>query len=572
MKTKRFLAFLLAAVMCLSLAGCAGQGDPNANTNNNDTANQQQEAGEPDAEQYLNVYLGAEPSTFDISLRTDTYSSPIMLNTMEGLIRTEYHDGEYVATPAEAETWDISDDQTVWTFHLRDGLKWQDGEPVTAQQYVYSLQRTADPATGSPNTIFLEPILNFNEVNTGAMPVDQLGVRAVDDQTLEITLSAPTPSFLSMISSSVYYPQRQDVIEANGEKFGAEADTYIGNGPFKVTEWTHNSNIKLEKNENYWDADTVKLETVNIAIITDSSTSHSSFLTGELDIINNVDTQEWKMQFEADEANVSAPYTTATMNFQFYNYKDALFSNVNIRKAFTLCLDLDDLNEMCYGGLRDPAEGWVVPNMTVGDKNYRDEAGDMIAEMKADLEAEGKTPKDLLLQGMEELGLGNDPSTLDVTYSLAGTSEWYRTMGEYLQQVYKQELGVDIEISYAEWGIFQSNVQSGNYQIGMMSWGAYYNDPYDVLTLYTSGYDAIGTGWANDEFDQIVAASAHETDDAQRLQDYIDAETILLKDECVVCPLATTVYNRFLKSYVYGYDEEGAFTSTGYKYMYTSGR
>ena len=178
----------------------------------------------------------------------------------------------------------------------------------------------------------------------------------------------------------------------------------------------------------------------------------------------------------------------------------------------------------------------------------------------------------MCIRDREELGLGNDPSTLDVTYSLAGTSEWYRTMGEYLQQVYKQELGVDIEISYAEWGIFQSNVQSGNYQIGMMSWGAYYNDPYDVLTLYTSGYDAIGTGWANDEFDQIVAASAHETDDAQRLQDYIDAETILLKDECVVCPLATTVYNRFLKSYVYGYDEEGAFTSTGYKYMYTSGR
>lgn len=192
---------------------------------------QQQTTG-PDADNYFNTYIGAAPSTLDISRRMDSYSSIVMMNTMEGLVRADSDEnGDLVIIPGEAESWEANEDGTVWTFHLRDGLKWQDGEPVTAEQYVYSLQRSADPNTACPNSFFLEPLLNYKDISEGTKPTSELGVKAVDEKTLEITLTASKPTFLQMLGSTLYYPQRQDVIEANGEKFGSEAFlSYMGLG------------------------------------------------------------------------------------------------------------------------------------------------------------------------------------------------------------------------------------------------------------------------------------------------------------------------------------------------------
>lgn len=175
------------------------------------------------------------------------------------------------------------------------------------------------------------------------------------------------------------------------------------------------------------------------------------------------------------------------------------------------------------------------------------------------------------MQGMQELGLGNDPAKLKVTFSLAGTDDWYRTLGEYLQQVYRDQLGVNLELSFSDWGIFYDNVQKGRYQIGFMGWGAYYNDPYDLLSLFISDYDMIETGWKNSQFDQLVKQGSVEMDEQQRLQDYMAAETILIKDASVVAPLATSRVNQFVRNYVHDYATLG-FSNMGFKYVYTSGR
>jgi ABC-type oligopeptide transport system substrate-binding subunit len=554
---KKFMALLLASALCLSCATCTVAGAPAS-----------EETRQKDADQYINSYLVSEPQTLDVSLRSDTYSYTIMVNTMEGLVRLEEKDGEYHMTPAGAESWESNEDGTVWTFRLRQGL-WEDGQPVTAEQYVYSLQRSASPGTGSPNNFFLQPLLNYNTVSIGAAPVTELGVKALDDATLEITLSASTPSFISMINATVYYPQRRDLVESWGDKFGSEAQYYISNGPFKVESWTHNSSIVLVKNDKYWDANNVFLSKIHLSIMTDPITFYNAFESGELDYVS-AGAAEWLQKFN-DGTNRYTKIVLATNVYSFFNTKNALFQNVNIRKAFTLSIDRADLNEMCFGGLRIPTYGWVPASEAVGGVNYRGKAGDIIKEMSDELAAQGKTPKDLLLQGMQELGLGSDPSALKVTFSLAGTSEWYRTLGDYLIQVYKEQLGVDLEISYSEWGIFYANVQKGDYQIGFMSWGAYYNDPYDMLSLFVSSYDAIETGWSNAQYDALIKASGTEMDEAKRLQEYIDAETILLKDECVVSPLATNQTHQFTKSHVYGYATLG-FTVSEFKHVYTSGR
>lgn len=569
---KKSLALLISMTLGLSmLAGCgskdAGNSQPTTAAQGGSTAaggQQSQATGTVNPEdQHFRTYLSADPTTLDISLRSDTYSSSIMTNNMEGLVRLEDQNGEYVMCPGDAETWESNDDGTVWTFHLNPNAKWEDGEPVTAQQYVYSLQRSAAPETGCPNSFFLEPLLNFSEVNSGAKDVSELGVKAVDDHTLEITLKAAMPSFIQMCSGTLYYPQRQDKIEEYGEKYGSEAQYTISNGPFRLESWVHNNSIVLVKNENYWDAENVTLQKVTFNIMEDENSYYNAFESGELDYVST-GSAEWLQRFQSRNDTEYMSYTSATLVYGFYNNEDELFQNANIRKAFTLSIDREELNQMCFSGLRVPTYGWVVPTISVGDTNFREAAGDVIKEMKEELTAQGKTAKDLLIQGMEELGLGNDPSALKVTFSLAGTSDWYRTLGDYLQQSYLKELGVNVEISFSDWGIFYDSVQKGDYQIGFMSWGAYYNDPYDVLSLFVSTTDAIETGWSSEAYDELIAKAAVEMDDAKRLQMYIEAENMILREDCVVSPFATSQVNVFIRDYVKNYPSMG-FSNRGLK-------
>lgn len=554
---KRFLVLLASVALAVSmLTSCASQDKP-------------EPTSKLDTDQHINTYLVADPTTLDISLRSDSYSNTVLINTMEGLVRMEERDGKYYRAPGDAKSWESNQDGTVWTFHLGDN-KWEDGKAVTAQDYVYSLQRSSLPATGSPNSYFITPILNFDAVNKGKTDVGQLGVKALDEKTLQITLSKPLPSFLSMIDGTVYYPQRQDKVEAWGEKYGSEAQYSISNGPFKVESWTHNSSISIVKNDQYWDAKNVKLSKVTWAIMPDETTYYNAYESGQIDFVG-VGRSEWIDRFKQRTDSTYNSYTSATITYAFFNANDALFKNANIRKAFVLAIDREDINKMCFSGLRVPTYGWVVPTISVGNTNYRQAAGDMIKDMMADLKAKGQTPKDLLLKGMAELGLGNDPAALKVTFSLAGTDDWFRTLGEYLQQVYKTALGVNLEISFSEWGIFYDNVLKGTYQIGFMGWGAYYNDPYDVLSLFMSDQDMIETGWKNAKYDELISKAAVEMNEQQRLKDYIDAETILIKDEAVVSPLATAGVNQFVRNFIHGYATLG-FSNVGFKYVYTSGR
>ncbi|GAU79242.1 peptide ABC transporter substrate-binding protein [Fusibacter sp. 3D3] len=575
MMMKRTVMVILSLVLCISLlSGCGGNQavSDTGQTASSEQANKGAQApvsGEPDKEQYLNTYISADPTSFDVSLRSDSYSSTMIINTMEGLIRTIEVDGEYVTSPGDAQTWESTEDGLVWTFHLGDN-KWTDGEAVTADQYVYSLKRSADPAVGCPNGWFLSPVLNYEAISNGEMSVDELGVKALDEKTLQITLSAVTPAFLKMCDATIYYPQRQDKVEAFGEKYGSDVQYIISNGPFYLDSWTRNSALVLKKNPNYWDKDSVKLETINFAVMSETSTITSAYESGEIDEVS-VAYQEWVDKFTAREDSKYQKTVNNSILFSFYNTKDALFQNANIRKAFTLAIDREDANIMCYSGLRLPTYGWVVPTISVGDTNFREKAGDPIKEMIDDLKAEGKTPKDLLLEGMKELGLGDDPSTLNVTFSLGGTTEWFKTLGDYLQQTYKAEMGLDVNITFNDWSLFYNNVETGNYQMGYMSWGAYYDDPYDVLSIFKSEYDQVSTGWANAEYDELIDNAGIELDADKRLQYYMDAEKILIKEACVVSPMQTSTTNGFFRKFVYGFNTLG-FSNAGYKYVYTSGR
>lgn len=512
-------------------------------------------------EQVVRTFLVEEPKTLDPGLSSDSVGGYVITDTMDSLTRLEADgQGGYAFAPAGAATWESNEDGTVWTFYLNENT-WSDGVPVTAGDYEYGIKRVANPDTGAPLVDMLFPLLNYDAVVRGDLSPDELGVKALDDSTLEITLTQPMPFFLSLTDSRVYAPQRADILEAYGEKFGTEAEYTISNGPFKVESWVHNSAITLVKNEHYWDADSVKLDKVIYSIITDTTTRLNAFESGELDNIS-VSNIEWRDKFMAIDGVQYFAVPTATLTYSFFNTTDPVFQNANIRKAFMIGIDREELNEMCFGSLRVPTYGWVVPSITVEETNFREAAGDPVKEIA---EAAGD-PKELLIKGMEELGLGSDPSTLDVTFSLAGTDDWFQTLGAYLQQAYLTTLGINLKLDFSEWGIFYSNVQNGDYQIGFMGWGAFYNEPYDVMSLLMTTSNAIMTNWSNAEYDALLEEARVEMDAARRLELYIEAERILL-DDAAANPLACSTNNVFYNSRVKGITPS-TFGSEGFKYVF----
>ena len=572
---KKVISAALAGTLAVSLlSACGASNEPQnisdvssaASSEATSTTASSESTG--DAAQELTFVLSNIPDGLDPSVTNNSFAQYVLINCFEGLVT---YDSTGTLVPGNAESWDISDDGLTYTFHLRDGLKWSDGSDLTAEDYVYTIQRVLTPATAAQYvSMATDYIKNAQEYYDGTATADDLGVKALDDKTLEITLAYPMASFLEMCSGTIYYPQRQDMMEKYGEKYGTEAEYTMGNGPYMMESWVHNSKIVLKKNPYYWNAENVSLETVNLSILSDSTTIYNGFESYELDYCSTSEA-EWIDKFMSYSDVVYQITPSATLAYSFYNTKDAIFSNANIRKAFTLAMDREELNDMCFGGANVPTYGWICPAISVGETNFREYAGQTIQEMTDEMTKEGLTAKDYLLKGMEELGLGNDPATLKVAFSLAGTDEWFRTFGEYLQQSYKATLGVNMEISFNNWDIFYDNVQKGNFQIGYMAWGAYYNDPYDMLSLFNSANDSIQTGWANAEFDQLVEAALSEQDETKRLEMYKKAEDILLRQDCAVCPVLTFTNNSFYRSYVKGYGEL-AFSITGYKGLSTGER
>ena len=556
---KRLLALAMVGVLAFSMAACGGD-DKKASQGSGKTI----DGNELDADQHYNTYLATEPSTLDSIKGNDTYSQALLTNTMEPLTRLEEHDGKQERVGAGAEKWESNEDGTVWTFHLRDN-KWSDGEPVTANDYAYGITQTLNPEAGSPNAFFITCIKNGAKVNNGEAPVEELGVKVVDEKTLEITLEHPVPYFMALTDTRAMYPVRQDLVEKHGEAYGAELDTLAACGPFKMTSWTHNSEIKLEKNENYWDNENVNLQTVNYQIISDENAVFNSFDSGSLDFCS-VGSQEWMDRFDKKEGVERQDNISPSIRYDFFNTKDALFSNINIRRAVTLAVDREDMVKTIYQDAHYPAYSWVPSSVSTG------ELGEYRAQVDEPLKAYAdEDPKALFLKGMEELGLGSDPSKVTIKYSLSATTQWAKNYGEYCQQMLQNALGCKIELDFNEWGTFQQKTNNGEFQMANMIWSIDYNDPMAMLEVLKTGANSIPTFWENETYDSLVNQAGKEMDEAKRVALYAEAEKVLFDEGCMICPLVNEGAHQFYYGYVKNLNTMPS-TTSGLKYIYTSGR
>lgn len=554
---KKILLTLLL-VTALVFTACGGNDAPGTGeTTPEETTGTETESESESAEivpgQYLNTYLVSEPTTLDPSKGADTYSNSILTNILEPLVRLEENeDGSVEVTPAGAENYEVSEDGLTHTFTIRAGNKWHDGQEVTAEDYAYGIKRSLNPETGSPYSFLLTMIKNAPAVLDGTMGVDDLGV-TVDGNKLIVELERMTPYFSQIAYQRVMMPQRADLVEQHGQAYGAEPQ--FSNGPYKIDSWTHNAEIILSKNENYWDAANVQLEKVTLKIIQDENTIYNAFDVGEIDNVGS-NRPEWRERFEAKDNVTHKAIVNPQTFFLFFNTQDEVFKNDKVRLAFSSAIDREDLANVIFDGVMTPAYGWIPPQITAGAEQYRDQVEEPLKALM-----EGKDPKELLVEGLTELGMDPDPANLTVTISLGGADQFFRDYAEYLGNTFNTKLGVTAESDLNQWEIFDGKVQEGNFQMGYMAWGADYNDPSSMLGLFDSKNAAIATGWVNEEFDKLIADAASETDEATRLDLFKQAEQLLI-EEAPVSPVV------FPGSNVYRYDY---YTGIGYNPFDTTG-
>ncbi|MBT2570406.1 peptide ABC transporter substrate-binding protein [Planococcus sp. ISL-110] len=559
--------WLLSLVLVLSafLAACGGGDDTDTGTEAPEDTEGTETSGELDSEQVLSLMETAEIPTMDISLAEDAVAFNIFNNVNEGLFRL---DQENLAEPALAEGEpEVSEDGLTYTFTLRDS-NWSDGTPVTAEDFVYSWQRSIDPDTGSPYGAYMMAgsIVNATEIAAGEMEPTELGVTAVDEKTLEVQLERPVPYFMSLMAFPTFYPQNEAFITEKGDAYASNSENLIFNGPFTLTNWDGTGlTWSMEKNPEYWDAETVKLETINVDVVKEPATAVNLYNSGEKDRTGL--TGEFAMQYANDE-NLITELEPTVFYFklnQERNGEENALSNVNIRKAIAKGFNKQNLVDVVLANGSLPANYLVPTEFTFDESNtdFRDVNGDLI-EFNAEEAAEHWAT------GLEELGV--EEVTLEI---LGGDTETAKNMDAYLKEQLETNLeGLTINLKAVPFGVRLELDEAQDYDIQTAGWGPDYQDPMTFIDLFVTGSAQNKMSYSNSEYDALVESAKGElaTDPAARWEAMAQAEKILLEDDAAIAP----IYQRGLMSlqqpYVNGIVTHPFGGDYSYKWAYISGK
>ncbi len=557
MKSKKILACILTLSIASSLfLGCGKSkaSDPGKEST-------------MDKDQYLNVVMLKEPKSLDPTKAYDVFTSAVHTNIQEALTRLGVDEnGNDVVKEGIAKEWKQSEDGLTWTFKLRDA-KWSDGQPVTAEQFVYGITRTLDANTASEMAYLLFPIKNAEEFNLGKAKAEELGVKAIDDKTLEFTLRAPCGYFLNMTYAKIMEPQRKDIVEKHGDKHGSEADTLVFTGPFKISEWVHNNKIELVKNPEYWDAENVKLEKATMKIITDENARMNEIYNGSLDVAN-VSKPEWIEQLDKTGQFTTKKGYDTSATYNFFNHENKYFKNAKIRKAFLVAKDREGTIKIAQRGLAEPTTAWVPPSVKVGEEEFR-----KVTDFQpiTELKKENPDPKALFIEGLKEEGLDPDPSKHTIKLLEGGTDSTAKERAEFDQQNYNAALGVNIDVDYVEWGTFMDKTDDMDFELAGMSVTADYNDPLTYFDMYMSDRASVKTGWKNEKYDEIIKKTMTTNDQEERKKLFQEAEKIFIYEDAAISPSAWRFKNTYIRNYVKNYTSP-VFGNLDLKTVYTQGR
>ena len=505
--------YVVTLLMAVLLTACGGGSEEKAGTN--DSA-----AVESTVEQTLTFNLGADPKSVDPQLNAATDGGIIINNTFEGLMRT---DANGKAQPAGAESVDISDDKLTYTFHLRKDAKWSDGKPVTANDYKYAWLRALDPAVASEYSFQLYYIKGGQEYFEGKGKREDVGLKVVDDYTFEVTLKAPVAYFMDLVTFYTFMPVRQDMVEQKPEGWAKDPKLAISNGPFKISEYKMNDKIILVKNENYRDAANVKLDKIVMTMIVDISTAMTAYDSNEIDVLITVPTPEIPKRQVEDPTFHIVPYLGTY--YYIFNVNKAPTNDINVRKALTLAIDREQIVADVAKGGQQPATGFVPTGLVDSQGNdFRATAGDYGISSTADVEK----AKEYLAKAGYPDGKGMAPVEL-----IYNTSEGHKAIAEAIQEMWKKNLGIKVNLVNQEWAVFQDTRHVGNFEVARAGWIGDYNDPMTFLDLWTTYSGNNDAQWKysenNKKFDKLIENSKVSVGEA-RDKDLYAAEKLMMED------------------------------------------
>ncbi|TLS37812.1 peptide ABC transporter substrate-binding protein [Pseudalkalibacillus caeni] len=545
-KTKWTVFLSLILVLSIFLSACGGGGNNNAGEGGNEGGNA--EGGEGKSEQVLNLLESAEIPSMDTTQATDATSFNAMNQIFEGLYRLDENNKPVLGMAADEPKEEEKDGETVYTFTIRDDANWSDGTPVTANDFIFAWKKAMNPDSLSQYASMFGTagIKNANAIITEGDPlygkVDELGVKAVDDKTLEITVTQKVPYFKSLLTFATFYPQPKDFVEKQGDKYALETDTMLYNGPFVMSEWNHGDGWTFEKNPEYWDNETVSLEKVTYKIVKDVATGVNLYETGKVDRAGL--SADFVDQYKGNEDFVTR--LEPTMFFLRLNQKNEALANTNIRKALYLAYDREGLVNVLLNNGSVAAKYFVPKEFAFGPngKDFREFAPDGFLADKGAEEAKAAWEK-----GLQEIG----KDSVDLEF-LTTDTELASKIAEYAKEQFQTKLeGLNVTINKQPWKQFLELETAGDFDISTGGWGPDYPDPMTFLYMFETGADYNRMNYTSEKYDKLVSGAKKETDLEKRWKMMQDAEKVLIEEDFAIVPTYQRGTASLMKPYVKNY-------------------
>ena len=540
MKLRKILAMVMAlALLCATFTAC---GDTSGTSSSAGTSSTASETGDSSAAEEgetatggsggtLNMRNTMEPTSLNTLLATYAYDFTPINAMIECLYRDDEND---VPQPAGAETVDISDDKLVYTFHLREDATWSNGDPVVATDYEFAWQQALNPKVASDYAYMLYFIHNAEPYFNGEVEWSEVGVKVIDDYTLEVTLDNPLPYATDLFAFPTLAPINQKFYEEVGaDKYATDAEYFCCNGMYELTEWSHNSQIVFQKREEYWNADAVGPDEIVYKIITDSQAGLNSYLSREIDY-TDLDSGEVVQQAEAAGFEVGVKPARSSY-YLIVNTEDEFMSNQNLRLALAYSIDKQALVDTVYQNDNQPMTSFTPPAI------YGAAGADGPSFQEALLEERGEMypasgdlekAQEYLQAALEELGCTVDELNLSID---CADDSLRRNCATFLQEQWRQNQGIEnITVNSMQTKQVSANRQSGDYCMSLGGWSPDYNDAINFLDLWVTDGGNNDSFWSNEEYDNLIAQATAEADEEVRQQYLFDAEEILAAEMPII--------------------------------------
>ncbi|EEM58774.1 MULTISPECIES: peptide ABC transporter substrate-binding protein [Bacillus] len=565
MKKKKMkkLTAVVAPVLAMSMAltACSTSGGDKKTSTNSSSGGDSKSEEKLAAKQVFNKTENQEIPTMDTSKSTDTLGSQILGNTMEGLYRL---DKENKPIPAAAESSTKSEDGKKYTFKLRKDAKWSNGDSVTAKDFVFAWQRLLDPKTAAEYAFIAFPIKNAEAVNKGEKPVTELGVKAVDDLTLEVELEQAVPYFLNLVAFPSYYPLNEKFVKEKGDKYGLESDTTVYNGPFVLTDWKHEQGWKLKKNDQYWDKKTVKLDEINYSVVKEPATNVNLYDSGQIDF--SLLTGEFVDKYRNNKEEYGV-YNEPSTFFIRLNQKrggqDTPLKSKKLREAIALSIDKKNLTNVILNDGSKPADYLVPKGLAAGP-----DGKDFQETFKNGVKPDAKKAAAAWEEAKKELG--KDQVTIEFLNYDTGNA---KKVGEYVKdQIEKNLKGVTVNIKLQPFKQKLKLESDQDYDISYGGWSPDYADPMTYLDMFESKHSHNQMSFSDQKYDEIIKKAGGElmSDAKKRWEELGKAEKLLLEEDVALVPLYQSARSYVMKPHVKGVVKHNISPEYSYKWAYVT--